>query len=105
MTQQNAAMSEEATAASQSLAEQGERLTQLIGQFRIERSAEDPIERELRRAAPHAFRQAGAPAPDAGRRAPARTSAPAGQPRRVATAGGASRALAAEADDRDWTEF
>jgi methyl-accepting chemotaxis protein len=108
VTQQNAAMSEEASAASRSLAEHGERLAELIGQFRIERGKEDAIERELRTAAPHAFRRPGEPAPEAGRRAPARATAPAAQPRRVAAAGasaGASRARAAEAEQHDWTEF
>jgi methyl-accepting chemotaxis protein len=96
VTQQNAAMAEESSAASQSLAEQGARLAQLISQFRIERSAEDPIERELKKAAPHAFRLADAP--DAGRRGSARASAPAARPRRV----GAARSAA---ENHDWTEF
>jgi methyl-accepting chemotaxis protein len=56
VTQQNAAMSEEASAASQSLAEQGERLVHLIGQFRFEPSSQNRLELELRKAAPHVFR-------------------------------------------------
>ncbi len=106
VTQQNAAMSEEASAASDSLAEQGERLAQLIGQFRIARSSDNPIERELKKATPQAFREPRAAAPDAGRRPSARPPAPAVRPRRVtAAAGGSNRAPAAEREDHDWTEF
>ena len=105
VTQQNAAMSEEASAASQSLAEQGERLARLIGQFRIEVSSDKAIERELKKAAPHAFREPRASAPDERRRPAARPFAPAAPPRRVAAAGGSNRAPAAEHGQRNWTEF
>ncbi len=100
VTQQNAAMSEQASAASQSLAEQGERLAQMIGEFRIARSSDNAIERELKKVAPHAFREPS----QAGPRASARTPAPAARPRRVAAAG-ASRAPAAQHEAHDWTEF
>ena len=108
VTQQNAAMSEQASAASQSLAEQGERLAHLIGQFRIAGSSQNAIERELKRVAPHAFREPRVPAPDAGRRAPARAPAPTAKPRQAAAAaaaGGSRQAPAAKLEEHDWTEF
>ncbi len=107
VTQQNAAMSEQASAASQSLAEQGERLAHLIGQFQIVRSSENAIERELKRVAPHAFREPRVPAPEARRRAPARAPAPTAKPRRVAAAAaaGGSSQPAAKLEEHDWTEF
>lgn len=105
VTQQNAAMSEQASAASESLAEQGERLAHLIGQFRIGQSSDKAIERELKKVAPHAFREPRAPASDGGRRPSARAATPAPGPRRVAPAGGSSRASAAAHQEHDWTEF
>jgi methyl-accepting chemotaxis protein len=108
VTQQNAAMSEEASAASVSLAEQGERLAHLIGQFRIEASSDNAIARELKKAAPHAFREPCGPAPDVGRRAPPWAPPLSARPRRIAAtaaARGSSRAPAKEHEDRDWTEF
>jgi methyl-accepting chemotaxis protein len=57
MTQRNASMVEESTAASHSLSEETEQLSGLIGQFRLGRVAEndDALRRELQKAAPHAF--------------------------------------------------
>ncbi len=105
VTQQNAAMSEEASAASMSLAEQGERLARLIGQFRIEVSSDKAVEREPKKAAPHAFREPRARLPDERKRPAARPLAPAAPPRRVAAAGGSNRTPAAERGHHDWTEF
>ncbi len=45
VTQQNAAMVEEATAASRSLAQESEQLTSLIGQFQVGQSAAEPMRR------------------------------------------------------------
>ncbi len=98
VTQQNAAMSEEASAASTSLAEQGERLAQLIGQFQIE------VSPELKKAARPAFREPRATAPEEARRPMAQSPGPAARPRRVAVAG-SKRAPAAEPESHDWTEF
>jgi methyl-accepting chemotaxis protein len=57
VTQQNAAMVEQSTAASLALAEQTEQLSVLISQFRVGHAEEfDPIRHELQRVAPHAFR-------------------------------------------------
>jgi methyl-accepting chemotaxis protein len=58
VTQQNAAMVEESTAASHSLSQEASKLSELIGQFQVDDSSDDPIRRELKKAAPHAFRQA-----------------------------------------------
>jgi methyl-accepting chemotaxis protein len=57
MTQQNAAMAEEATAASRSLAQESERLSDLVGQFEVGGVRRDEaMRRELKKAAPHASR-------------------------------------------------
>jgi methyl-accepting chemotaxis protein len=56
MTQQNAAMAEEATAASVSLAKESERLSDLVGQFEVGRGdAGKTMRREPTKAAPHAY--------------------------------------------------
>ena len=58
VTQQNAAMVEESTAASHSLSQETEQLSDLIGQFKIGRVKDvKPMRRETR-AAPHALRPA-----------------------------------------------
>ncbi len=58
VTQQNAAMVEESTAASRSLSQETSQLSGLVGQFKIGRSTEaDPLRRELQKIAPHAFHQ------------------------------------------------
>jgi methyl-accepting chemotaxis protein len=63
VTQQNAAMVEESTAASHALSQETSKLSELIGQFQLDDSGSDElIRRELKKAAPHAFRQA-RPAP------------------------------------------
>ncbi len=57
VTQQNAAMVEESTAASHSLSQETDQLSGLVGQFHIGQTKDnDPIRRELRKVAPHAFR-------------------------------------------------
>ncbi len=91
MTQQNASMAEEATAASQSLATEGEQLARLIGQFAVSQVSEDSLRRQLKAVAPHAFPAKAEPAPAARTRAVTRP----------AVRGGA--AAAAESDD--WREF
>ena len=94
VTQQNAAMVEQSTAASHSLANEASALATLVSRFRIGETAEPTV------------RPKSAPVVQAERRAPpVSTPAPATTPapRRVAAAGGAAVALA-PADD-DWTEF
>lgn len=97
VTQQNAAMSEQANAASQSLEQECSHLTQLIAAFRRNESSAGATTADLRgalhKAAPHAFRERHAE--------PARNETP--RLKRVAAAGG-RRAPAREAED-DWQEF
>ncbi len=58
VTQQNAAMVEEATAASHSLSHETAQLSGLIGQFKVgQATSSEPLRRELQKAMPHAFRQ------------------------------------------------
>lgn len=58
ITQRNAAMAEEATAASRSLAHEGGQLADLIGQFRVGGTSVVPSRAEMGRVAPHAIREA-----------------------------------------------
>ncbi len=53
VTQQNAAMVEETTAASHSLSEETSQLTDLVSQFEIGAGDDQTLRRELRKAAPH----------------------------------------------------
>ena len=91
MTQQNASMAEEATAASQSLASEGEQLSRLVGQFAISKVSDDALRRQLKAAAPHAFSAKVEPAAATRPRAV----------KLVGAKGGAERA----ADSEDWREF
>jgi len=57
VTQQNAAMVEESTAAGHSLSEETSKLSRLMAQFQVGRAVAEPTLRaELAKAAPHAFR-------------------------------------------------
>jgi methyl-accepting chemotaxis protein len=56
MTQQNAAMVEQSTAATHSLSQEIAQLSGLIGQFQLGRANDnDAMRRELQKVAPHAF--------------------------------------------------
>ncbi|MGD0642430.1 MAG: methyl-accepting chemotaxis protein [Roseiarcus sp.] len=57
VTQKNAAMVEETTAASHALSSETEELGRLISRYRIRQAAEDPLRKELKKTAPHAFRE------------------------------------------------
>ena len=60
VTQKNAAMVEEMTAAAHGLAGESEELGQLVARYQIRGSTEDdPLRAELKKAAPHAFRGRG----------------------------------------------
>jgi methyl-accepting chemotaxis protein len=108
VTQQNAAMVEESTAANHSLSEEIHQLFGLIGLFQVDRAdGDEPLRRQLQKAAPHAF------AP------PAKTPVgPDAKPRLVASkaqeeaprpARSASKATAngppASGESGDWQEF
>ena len=56
MTQQNAAMAEEASAASQSLRQGGEQLSALVGEFMLGDRPSAILSSELMKVAPHAFK-------------------------------------------------
>jgi len=93
VTQKNAAMVEETTAASHALVGEAGELGKLMAHFHTtSQGAEDPLRRELKKAAPHVFRE---PAKAAAKEEPARRPA-------LKAAGGA-RAAPAAADD--WKEF
>jgi methyl-accepting chemotaxis protein len=92
VTQQNAAMVEEATAASHALAAEAEELSRLVSQFRVSEFAAPVVARPVSRPAP---RQA--PRPDKAKPAAA-PAAPAGKFVALPNA-------AATAESEDWNEF
>jgi len=106
VTQKNAAMVEETTAASHALAGETEQLGRLIARYRIAQAEEDPLRKELKRAAPHAFREAPKKAaPESA--APARAKPePVRRPaaKAVVNAPAAQAAASGGADD-NWQEF
>ena len=96
-TQQNAAMVEQSTAAGRSLSDETAKLSRLVGQFQVGKSADDErLRRELKKAAPHAFAQ-----PPAARAKPE----PARQPAAKAVAAAGARTVARGGGDEGWTEF
>ena len=99
MTQQNAAMVEQSTAATRSLSDESNRLTELVSAFRT-RSRED---RPDHLANPVPFRRHSALQP-ARRQVEGRDPAPKSTPR-VKAAGGVSGNLALAASDSDWVDF
>jgi methyl-accepting chemotaxis protein len=93
VTQKNAAMVEETTAASHALAGEAGELRKLMNHFSASQAAEDPLRRELKKAAPHVFRE---PPKALAKEEPAR--------RPTAKAAAGARAAAA-GDDDNWKEF
>jgi methyl-accepting chemotaxis protein len=87
MTQQNAAMVEESTAASHSLAQEAEKLTSLVGQFKT--GQETASAAPARRSAPATKPRAAAPRPAA----------------RPMSRGNTALAIKAEAAEESWEEF
>ena len=100
-TQQNAAMAEETTAAARSMLQETQQLSEMVGQFRLGRTASTgAIRRELKKVAPHAFASAA--------KTPWRpsASADAAKPRPVrGSLKLAVNAPAAGGSDDDWNEF
>jgi methyl-accepting chemotaxis protein len=99
VTQKNAAMVEESTAASHALAHEANELAKLMTHFHVGKATEDPLRRELKKAAPHAFREpaaAGAPSTRA-------NGLPVQRPAAKAVAAGARLARSGEANN--WEEF
>ena len=107
VTQKNAAMVEETTAASHGLSEEAEELSRMVERYRIGQAAEDPIRRELKKAAPHAFREAPKRASSADVAPTGRVKLePAWRPAAKAAANGsASRTAAGGGADEGWQEF
>jgi len=89
MTQQNAAMVEQTSAASQTLAAEGQELAQLISRFKVGAA----VESRRPRAAARPIRTAPPPSPN---RQPAV---------RFASGGGVGSAVAAASDQEEWTDF
>ena len=106
VTQKNAAMVEEMTAAAHGLAGETEELGRLVARYRIGQAEDDPLRAELKKAAPHAFREAAktaAPASPA-RRAPS-PSRSAGRRSRPSSTVRRRRPPRAAARDDNWQEF
>ena len=103
VTQKNAAMVEETTAAAHSLSQETAQLARLVGQFKIGQS--DALKRELQKAAPHVFRSpAKAPPGRASAEAiakPVDKTPPARAVLKARVVGGGAKV----ADDTDWQEF
>ena len=118
MTQQDAALVGETSAATQSLAVESGELAKLVARYRTRRSEDEAMRETLKRAAPHAFRAA--PAPAAGERAkptpahapamkaPTRSpamKAPARAPAMKAAVNAPLPATADNSGENDWQEF
>jgi methyl-accepting chemotaxis protein len=93
VTQQNAAMAEEATAASRSLAQEGQNLSDLMRKFILSNATERQLRSQLKQAAPHAFAQ------------PANNPPPRAAKKKVAPAAPAGATSMASAANQDWHEF
>ena len=96
VTQQNATMVEQSTAATQSLAQETSQLSELICRFQLSPAERDgALRRELQKVAPHAFRQPAKAAPAAKAKAPVARAA---RPAKVAGGGSVDAG-------GGWTEF
>ncbi len=106
MTQKNAAMVEEMTAAARGLAGETEELGRLVARYRIGQAEADPLRAELKKAAPHAFREAAktaapaTPAPVRAKPEPVRRPAV-----NAVVNGPAPQAAASGGADDNWQEF
>jgi methyl-accepting chemotaxis protein len=100
-TQQNAAMAEQATAAARSMMQETEKLSEMVGQFRVGRSASaGAMRRELKKVAPHAFAPAvKPPMRSSASKAPAKPQ-PVRSPAKIAV-----NAPATAAAEEGWSEF
>lgn len=101
VTQQNAALVEEAAAAAESLEEQAQQLVQVVARFTLESSPKAQAPAEKRKAAPLAAKQK---APEKKGRALTAAGVKSREQRPVKTAAAAATAEAVELED-DWKEF
>ncbi|MGA2495402.1 MAG: PAS domain-containing methyl-accepting chemotaxis protein [Roseiarcus sp.] len=106
VTQKNAAMVGEMTAAAHGLAGESEELGQLVARYQIRRAKEDSLRAELKKAAPHAFREAKkTAAPQTPTQARAKPE-PVRRPAVKAVVNGpAAQAAASGGASDDWQEF
>jgi methyl-accepting chemotaxis protein len=106
VTQKNAAMVEAMTAAAHGLAGETEELGQLVARYQIRQTEDDPLRAELKKAAPHAFREApktaAAKTPTPARAKPEPVRRPAVK---AVVNGPAPRAAASGGADDSWQEF
>ncbi len=115
MTQQNAALVEESAAAAESLKEQAARLAQLVGSFRLDTQAVQPVQAPARAPKPVARPAKTPPAAAAAPVKPAATKARAAAPvtatptpkaaPKAAPAPAPAVAVAGPANDADWETF
>jgi methyl-accepting chemotaxis protein len=105
VTQKNAAMVEETSAAAHALAAEAELLAKLMTHFQTSPSMDDPLRRELMNAAPHAFREprpSSAGEEDLSRRSTRQATR---LPAAKARAGGGRVIARAGSEEDDWREF
>ncbi len=108
VTQQNAAMVEQSTAANHSLSTEINQLFGLIGQFQVGQAGGDGgLRDQLQKAAPHAFREPAKPA--VGSKTELRVAASNARKAAPRPVRSASKAVAngppASDDSHDWKEF
>ncbi len=100
VTQSNASMVEETTAAVHNLSRETEDLGALVGKYKLTHHSDEGLRNELKRVAPHAFRNPTS--------APSRPPSPAPAnrpaPRAIAKSSAAQAQAAADADE-EWREF
>jgi methyl-accepting chemotaxis protein len=97
-------MVEETTAAAHGLAGESEELGRLVARYKIRQTADDALRAELKKAAPHAFREpARTAAPGAMAQARAKPE-PVRRPTSKAVANGSGSRVAAGAS-KEWQEF
>jgi methyl-accepting chemotaxis protein len=102
VTQKNSTMVEEMTAAAHRLNSETEELGQLVARYQIGQAKDDPLRAELKKAAPHAFREAAKPAAAK----PAATTRAKAEPiRRAAAKAVVNGPAAPAAASDDWQEF
>jgi methyl-accepting chemotaxis protein len=101
VTQKNAAMVEEMTAATRGLFGQTEELGRLVARYQIRQTEDDPLRAELKKAAPHAFRDA---AQTAASKTPMQARAKPEQASRPAVKAVVNAPAPSGADD-NWQEF
>ena len=106
-TQQNAAMVEESTAAGRELSDETAKMSRLVGQFQVDRpAADEALRSELKKVAPHVFREGPRPESPAKEGSIARAKfEPARQPAAIAVAAAGVRTASGGDGGEHWREF